>query len=139
MNSKNLKKSVIAFIVLIAMGSAGFDSAYGYGGNSSKKVKICHDGNTITVSERSVKSHLDHGDTKGVCTTLKKVKVASPLVLSGTTVRSNQQYSPLLTDMSTLLLSIQSAKSTGDISEEEAVKFTNQLSNVISAFMSLFR
>lgn len=36
----------------------------GYG---SEKVKICHKGNTITVSQAALPAHLAHGDTLGKC------------------------------------------------------------------------
>ena len=33
----------------------------------TKKIIICHNGNTIRVSERAVQKHLAHGDTLGPC------------------------------------------------------------------------
>lgn len=144
MNSKSLKKSAIAFTLLLAMGSVGFNSAYGYGGNgggANPKVAICHNGNTITVAKSAVAAHLKHGDTKGACVALSQATTPAPLVLGASTSQGNKghQYLPFLTSMNSILLSIQSSSKKGDISNEDATKFTNQLASSISAFMALFR
>jgi hypothetical protein len=36
-------------------------------GKGKKKVTICHQGTTISVSRSAVKGHLKHGDTRGAC------------------------------------------------------------------------
>ena len=36
--------------------------------DSDPKVEICHDGNSMTVSENAFASHESHGDTIGSCT-----------------------------------------------------------------------
>jgi len=33
-------------------------------------VTLCHNGNTITVNQNAVQTHLNHGDTLGECETL---------------------------------------------------------------------
>jgi hypothetical protein len=35
--------------------------------NNSEKIKVCHDGNTICISESAVETHLAHGDFLGPC------------------------------------------------------------------------
>ncbi len=37
------------------------------GGNKNDKVLVCHNGNTLTVSDNAVQSHLNHGDRLGAC------------------------------------------------------------------------
>ena len=41
-------------------------------GKGRKKVKMCHNGHTITVGQPAVKAHLKHGDTMGPCTAAQK-------------------------------------------------------------------
>lgn len=140
MNSMSLKKSAVAFIVLLAMGSVGFNSAYGYGGGGgggsrADKVEICHNGNTIKVSARSSRAHLSHGDVKGAC-------AVAPQVLGASTSKgpnNHQQYSPLLTSVGTILMSVQSGNKAGDISDEDAAKFTTQLSQILALLMKMFQ
>lgn len=36
-------------------------------GNGTAQVTLCHNGQTITVSESAVQAHLDHGDVLGAC------------------------------------------------------------------------
>lgn len=141
MNSKSLKKSVVAFALLLVMGSVGFNSAYGYGGNGSgtrTKVTICHNGNTITVAGSAVAAHLKHGDTRGACVATPN---PVPLVLGISTTggQTGQQYLPLLNSVNTILMSVQSGNQNGDISDEEATKLASQLGSVIAAFKALFR
>ncbi|MCI5210881.1 MAG: hypothetical protein D3910_19320, partial [Candidatus Electrothrix sp. ATG2] len=33
----------------------------------TKKIRVCHKGKTITVSESAIQKHLNHGDTIGPC------------------------------------------------------------------------
>ena len=35
--------------------------------SSDAKVTICHNGNTLSVSNDTVQTHVDHGDTIGAC------------------------------------------------------------------------
>lgn len=145
MNSISLKKSAVAFIVLLAVGSVGFSTAYGYGGGggggTKTKVTICHNGNTITVAKSAVAAHLKHGDTRGACATVAAVATPAPFVLGATTSqgKAGQQYLPFLTSANTILLTVQSGNEKGDISNEDAAKLTSQLASVISAIMALFR
>ncbi len=37
------------------------------GKGNGKKVTVCHQGQTISVSKSALKSHLQHGDTMGAC------------------------------------------------------------------------
>jgi Secretion system C-terminal sorting domain/Thrombospondin type 3 repeat len=46
--------------------------------NNTDKVKICHDGNTLCVSENAVNTHLSHGDYLGECTCNGQQAVAPP-------------------------------------------------------------
>jgi len=136
MNAIILKKSVVAFAVLLAVGSLGFSTAYGYGGGSGTKAKVtlCHNGHTITVAKSAVAAHLKQGDTRGAC-------VVSPqtLVLGATFSPENrgQQYSPFLKSLSSILLSVQSSNRNGDLSNEDTVKFTTQLSQILASLMSI--
>ena len=140
MKSINLQKSAVAFALLLAMGSVGFSSAYGYGGSSggtrANKVEICHNGNTIEVSARSSRAHLAHGDTEGVCEAGPQ-----PLVLGASDSQGSSvnQVSPILTRLSILLAGVQSANDNGDISDEQAGNFRGQLGSIISALMSMLR
>ena len=38
--------------------------------DSSTSVQVCHNGNTLTINENALQTHLDHGDTEGSCETL---------------------------------------------------------------------
>lgn len=143
MNSISLKKSAVAFFVLLAVGSVGFSTAYGYGGGgggTKTKVTICHNGNTISVAKSAVAGHLKHGDTRGACAVVSPVGNPAPLVLGATTRGNvNQQYLPVFTSVNTILMTVQSSNEKGDISNEDAAKLTSQLASVISALMALFR
>jgi hypothetical protein len=55
-------QKLISTIILLTLASF---SVGAYSGQS--KQSICHKGNSITVAEPSVKSHLAHGDTLGSC------------------------------------------------------------------------
>lgn len=138
MKTMNLQKTAIAFALLLAVGSIGFGEAFGYGGSSggtrANKVEICHNGNTIEVSERSAQAHLAHGDTEGVCEPEGQV-----LGASDSAGASNHPALPILTRLSIILSSVQSANKNGDISDEQAGNFRSQLSSIISALMGLFR
>ena len=46
-----------------------------------KKVTICHNGQTITVSQSALNAHLAHGDLVGVCPSLPPPPPASPAPL----------------------------------------------------------
>ena len=54
-------------------GSGGIGSKTGgnsdgsSGGGGNEKVDVCHKGKTITIPEKTLKSHLAHGDTAGPC------------------------------------------------------------------------
>ena len=138
MKSINLQKSAVAFALLLAMGSVGFSSAYGYGGSSggtrANKVEICHNGNTIEVSARSARAHLAHGDAEGVCEAEGQV-----LGASDSAGVNNRPASSVFTSLSSLLTSIQSANDNGEISDEDAGKFRGQLGQIISALRGMFR
>jgi len=34
---------------------------------SDEKVRVCHQGNTISISRSALDAHLGHGDTMGAC------------------------------------------------------------------------
>lgn len=61
---------------IYSMGTADRPSAEDdqcFAGNSNnQKVEICHKGKTICVSEHAVNAHLNHGDSRGRCTTDEK-------------------------------------------------------------------
>jgi len=42
-------------------------AAHATGGHGHDPVTICHNGHTITVDDSSLKAHLKHGDTLGLC------------------------------------------------------------------------
>lgn len=56
--------SSVALAVMLAL-SSGFTATASAQG--ADKVTICHNGNTITVSENALDAHLGHGDTRGPC------------------------------------------------------------------------
>jgi len=60
------KKSVILvlFLICAVVAIAAFDMPPQ---DKPEKVLICHNGNTLEVSERAVPAHLSHGDTLGAC------------------------------------------------------------------------
>jgi len=142
MKSNNLKKSVIALTLLVAVSSVGFGTAYGYGGGGGgtrSKETICHNGNTITVAKSAVAAHLKHGDTKGACPVVTTAK--KPLVLgaSDSKVEKTVKFTPILTSLSLILTNIQTGNDDGDISDEDAGALRTQLASVISALMLLFK
>jgi hypothetical protein len=53
-------------ILLLAAAGAGVGVGV-YEGRKEEKVTICHNGQTITVSEHAVAAHLAQGDTLGPC------------------------------------------------------------------------
>jgi hypothetical protein len=52
---------------VLAFGPIATDAKKGGKGKGKKKVKVCHQGSTISVSRSGVKRHLKHGDTRGAC------------------------------------------------------------------------
>lgn len=139
MNTTNLQKSALAFVMLIAVSSLGFTSAYGYGGGSStgtrvNNVEVCRDGKTIKVPSRFINSYLDRGYTRGECTSEPQI-----LGISDSSSEANNSVLALLVRISTILSSIQSANDSGSISDEDAGNFRGQLGQIIASFMSLFR
>jgi hypothetical protein len=65
--------SVIAGVTGTVVFTDGIDAkrqgnkGNGRGKNNGKKVTICHNGQTITVSKKAKKKHLKHGDSVGAC------------------------------------------------------------------------
>jgi hypothetical protein len=49
-----------------------------------EKVTICHNGNTIEVSESALEAHLNHGDTQGACTPPAPSPELSTTILTST-------------------------------------------------------
>lgn len=66
--------------------------------NAGKKVTICHNGNTISVSENALDAHLKHGDTIGPCTTAQQPTQLPPtatnIPVEPTNIPATQQPKP---------------------------------------------
>jgi len=56
------RRTLLGLLVGSALGLARADSEA-----KKKKVTLCHQGQTITVSKKAKKAHLKHGDTLGEC------------------------------------------------------------------------
>lgn len=61
----NISHLIITAVVLAVMAGPTFAD--------KNKTNVCHKGKTISVDKNAVKSHINHGDTKGKCTTTSAV------------------------------------------------------------------
>ena len=93
----NISRLIITAVVLAFMAGPTF-------ADKNKKY-ICHKGKTIRVDKNAVKSHINHGDTKGKCTTISAVIMmrcknnAGMLQVSGWSSSYNEAHiQPILED-----------------------------------------
>lgn len=64
------RRGIVRLVAVSALGGlvlAGASDADAKRKKNNKKITICHNGQTITVSKNAKKGHLKHGDTLGEC------------------------------------------------------------------------
>ena len=62
----------------LALAVPGAAMAAGDPPKDEKKVKVCHNGNTLEIDKSALQAHLAHGDTKGKCDKPEPTPTATP-------------------------------------------------------------